>query len=202
MLNNIFFLLFTYLFSSIPFGLLISLVFFKKDIRLEGSKNIGATNMWRVFGKTAGIVTFLLDGIKGAIPVLLAKYLGFASGLIYLVAMIAILGHVFSIYLKFKGGKGVATTFLVLFALNFQIGLIATFIWVLFLFLFGFSSLSAIMMSILLIPFSIFYGITGQDYNLIYFNLAFTALILFKHRENIKKLAKGEEKKMFKKSLF
>lgn len=199
MLSSVLFLIFTYLFASIPFGLLIGKIFYGKDIRLEGSKNIGATNVLRTCGKLAGISTFFLDGLKGAIPVLLAKYI-FQNDIYFIVGFIAIVGHIFPIYLKFKGGKGVATTILVLFAINYIFGLIGVIIWAIFLLLFGFVSLASIMMSILLIPFA--FLIESGNFNLAIFNILFAILITFKHFENIKRLLSKEEKKMFPKSLF
>jgi glycerol-3-phosphate acyltransferase PlsY len=201
MVENLIFGLFTYFFSSIPFGLVIGKIFYNKDIRLEGSKNIGATNVLRLCGKTAGFFTFLLDGLKGAIPVILAKH--FLGGQIfYLVGLVAILGHIFPIYLKFKGGKGVATTLLVLFAIDVKFGGLALLIWVLSFVLFGFSSLSSILMSVLLVLFSASYSLNTGDYYLLLFNIIFTLLILFKHKENIKRLITKQEPKVFKKSVF
>jgi glycerol-3-phosphate acyltransferase PlsY len=200
MANNLLFALFTYLFSAIPFGLLIGKVFYGKDVRKFGSGNIGATNVFRTCGKVAGIFTFLLDGLKGAIPVLIYKaYLG---EFIYLMAFVAILGHIFPVYLKFRGGKGVATTLLVLFALNFKLGLLALGIIVVFIVLFGYVSLASIMMSLLLLPFSAFDVALSGNYNMLIFNFGFVALFCFKHIDNIKRLLKGEESKMFKKSIF
>jgi glycerol-3-phosphate acyltransferase PlsY len=208
MLNNFLFFLFTYLFASIPFGLLIGKIFYKKDIRLEGSKNIGATNVFRTCGKIAGILTFFLDGLKGAIPVLIAKAL-FQNDLYFIVGIIAILGHIFPIYLKFKGGKGVATTILILFAINIKFGLIGILIWASFLLLFGFVSLASIGMSVLLIPFS-FCMNNGKFISLLNFEIStlslftffFAFIIILTHKQNIVRLLQKNEKKMFSKSLF
>lgn len=200
MLSNISFLLFSYLLSAVPFGLLLGFICYKKDVRKEGSGNIGATNVFRTCGRFAGISTFLLDGIKGAVPVLLSKQLAFPSYFTYLVAITCIVGHIFPIYLKFKGGKGVATTILVLFALNLKIGLIAVLIWALFLVLFGFVSIASIAMSIILIPFS--FLTVNDGYKMLIFNIVFAVIIIIKHISNIKKLLRKEEKPMFKKAIF
>jgi glycerol-3-phosphate acyltransferase PlsY len=208
MLNNSLFLIFTYFFASIPFGLLIGKIFYKKDIRLEGSKNIGATNVFRTCGKIAGILTFLLDGLKGAIPVLIAKSL-FQNDLYFIVGIIAILGHIFPIYLNFKGGKGVATTILILFAIDVKFGLIGVSIWASFLLLFGFVSLASIGMSVLLIPFSFCMNdgkliplLNFEISILTLFTILFASIIVLTHRQNIERLLQKNEKKMFSKSLF
>ena len=198
MQNNILFVIFSYLFSSIPFGLLIGKVFYKIDIRKLGSKNIGATNVTRLCGKTAGFITFLLDGLKGAIPVMIYKTL-YGGDFIYFLGIVAILGHIFPIYLKFKGGKGVATTILVLLAISPQIGLYAILIWILCLILFGFSSVSSICMSIFVFIFSL---LGDVNINMTYFSFIFMCLILIRHKTNITKLLNKQESKSFKKSIF
>jgi glycerol-3-phosphate acyltransferase PlsY len=195
MLNNVLFSIFTYLFSAIPFGLVIGLAFYGKDVRKSGSGNIGATNVMRLCGKWAGIATFFLDGLKGAIPVLLYKNF-FEGDFFFILGALAILGHTFPIYLKFKGGKGVATTILVLFALNLKLGFLAVFIFAIFLFLFGYVSLASIAMSIFLLPFSFYSS------QMMIFNIFFVAIFLLRHQENIERLLKKEESKMFKKSIF
>jgi glycerol-3-phosphate acyltransferase PlsY len=197
MLNNIVFLIFTYLFASIPFGLLIGKIFYGIDVRKAGSGNIGATNVLRLCGKIAGISTFLLDGIKGALPVFLYKSI-YINDFFYIVGLVAILGHTFPIYLKFKGGKGVATTILIIFAINIKLGFIAFIIFAIFLLLFGFVSLASISMVLFLLPFSMLFG----GLNMVLFNSFFLFLILFKHLENIKKLLNKTESKMFNKSIF
>jgi glycerol-3-phosphate acyltransferase PlsY len=204
MLNNIASLILTYLFSAIPFGLLIGKIFYGKDIRKTGSENIGATNVMRTCGKIAGISTFLLDGLKGAIPILLYKqfFTNTSTSFEYLIGFIAILGHIFPIYLKFKGGKGVATTILVLFALNLKLGFLAAGIFGVFLILFGYVSLASIMMSLLLLPFSAFEFAFNENHNMLIFNLGFAFLLCLRHTDNIKRLLNGEEGKMFKKSIF
>lgn len=199
---NILFLLVSYLIASIPFGLLIGFVY-KKDIRLEGSRNIGATNVFRVCGLFPAVLAFLLDGLKGAIPVLLAKSL-FPDKFYYLVGAICIIGHTFSVYLKFKGGKAIAITILILYAMNFYLGLFAVFVWITFLLLFGYSSLAGIMMSILLVPPSFALDILSHvsHYEMTLFSMFCCTIILFKHKANISSLIMGGEGKVFRRSLF
>jgi len=132
------FFVFTYLVGSIPFGLLISRFWLKIDIRQKGSGNIGMTNVMRVGGKLPGIVTFALDFGKGSIVVLLAKIFLLdpenkpEDQIIFqsFVGVIVVLGHVFSIFLNFKGGKGISTLFGVLIILDLSIGILAAIIWV------------------------------------------------------------------------
>jgi acyl phosphate:glycerol-3-phosphate acyltransferase len=126
------FLMFAYLCGSIPFGLIITKLVGKTDVRKHGSGSIGATNVARVLGKTWAALTVLLDGLKGFIPVLLAnsffkRELG--DLFIALTGIMAILGHIFPLWLKFKGGKGIATTIFVLLAVNWGLGLFLCLIW-------------------------------------------------------------------------
>lgn len=200
MVNDVIFLLFAYFFASIPFGLLIGKVLYKKDIRLEGSGNIGATNVWRLCGKSAGILTFLLDGLKGAIPVLVSKYTFINPIIPFVVALVCILGHIFPIYLKFKGGRGVATMLLILFAINLQLGIFASVIWFLIFVCFGYSSLSSILMCVLIVPFA--FGLEGVTSILPWFCIIFSIIVILKHKQNLQRLLNREEKKMFSKALF
>ena len=190
-LSQIFFLILTYLVSSIPFGLILSLIFAKKDIRKFGSKNIGATNVTRVVGKKLGFATLILDGIKGAFMVLIARH--FFYGIIglddylYLVAFIAILGHVFSIYLKFKGGKGVATTIATLLALDLVLGGVVVLTWLVFFAILRISAVSALVSMFAAVTLTIFgeYSTVQMVFMLLVF-----ALIVVRHKENITKLIK------------
>ena len=200
MLNNTIFLIVSYFFASIPFGLLIGKLFYKKDIRLEGSGNIGATNVWRLCGKPAGILTFLLDGLKGAIPVVISKYIFVNPIIPFIVALVCILGHIFPIYLKFKGGRGVATMLLILFAINFKLGIFASILWIAIFLCFGYSSLSSILMCVLIVPFA--FGLEGAVSILPWFCIIFSAIVILKHKENLQRLLRREEKKMFSKALF
>lgn len=195
-MTKLLFLVASYLFSAIPFGLLIGRLFFNKDIRKEGSGNIGATNVIRTCGKKAGILTFLLDGLKGALPALMAK-LYFAGNFYYLVGIICVIGHTFPIYLNFKGGKGVATAFLTFLIINPFLALIMFCIWLIFLGAFGYVSLASIASAIFLLPASIFiHGIMP-----VIFNLLIACIIIVKHSSNIKNLLNKDEKRMFKKPL-
>ena len=179
----------SYLMGSIPFGLVLTKIFLKKDIREIGSGNIGATNVLRTGNKVIGYSTLILDIAKAVIPVIYVKS-NFPE-LIYIASLCAFLGHVFPIWLKFKGGKGVATYVGILFSINTLFGLVFIISWVLVFSLFRYSSLSSIIGS-LSIP--VYVLITNQTNNAIFFGIMFI-LIFFTHRENIKRLKNKEENK-------
>ena len=179
----------SYLMGSIPFGLVLTKIFLKKDIREIGSGNIGATNVLRTGNKLIGYSTLILDITKAVVPVIYVK-INFPE-LIYIASLCAFLGHVFPIWLKFKGGKGVATYVGILFSINILFGIVFTISWVIVFLLFKYSSLSSIIGS-LSIP--VYLLITNQTNNVIFFGIMFV-LIFFTHRENIKRLKNKEESK-------
>ena len=179
----------SYLMGSIPFGLILTKIFLKKDIREIGSGNIGATNALRTGNKLIGYSTLLLDIAKAIIPVIYVK-INYPD-LIYIASLCAFLGHVFPIWLKFKGGKGVATYVGILCSINIILGLIFVASWALIFLLFRYSSLSSIIGS-LSVP--IYILITSQINDAIFFAIMFI-LIFFTHRENIKRLKNKEESK-------
>ena len=179
---------FSYLCGSIPFGLVISYIFKKDDPRSIGSKNIGATNVLRTAGVMLGLFTLILDILKGFIAIKITLMLN--SDLIGLSMTFVIIGHIFPIWLKFKGGKGVATFIGVLLAYNFQLFLLFTFTWLLCALLFKYSSLSAIIALITNLISTIAF-----DLNYIYFIIV-SFLILTKHFSNIQRLLTGNETKI------
>ena len=179
---------FSYLCGSIPFGLVISYIFKKDDPRSIGSKNIGATNVLRTSGLLLGLLTLMLDVLKGFIAIKITLMLN--SDVIGLSMTFVIIGHIFPIWLKFKGGKGVATFIGVLLAYNFQLFLLFTFTWLLCALLFKYSSLSAIIALITNLLSTIAF-----DLNYIYFIIV-SFLILIKHFSNIQRLLTGNETKI------
>ena len=179
----------SYLMGSIPFGFLLTKFFLKKDIREIGSGNIGATNALRTGNKFIGYLTLILDIIKAVIPIIYVK-INFPE-LIFLASLCAFLGHVFPIWLKFRGGKGVATYVGILFSINLLLGIIFAISWILIFLLSKYSSLSSLIAS-LSIP--IYVLIIGQINSVIFFSIMFI-LILYTHRENIKRLKSKEESK-------
>ena len=179
----------SYIMGSIPFGLILTKIFLKKDIREIGSGNIGATNALRTGNKFIGYSTLILDIAKAIIPVIYVKIN--YSDLIYIASLCAFLGHVFPIWLKFKGGKGVATYVGILFSINIILGFVFVASWVFIFLLSKYSSLSSIIGSI---SIPIYILIAGQINDAIFFAIMFI-LILFTHRENIKRLKNKEESK-------
>ena len=178
-----------YLIGSIPFGYILTKIFLKKDIRDIGSGNIGATNALRTGNKTVGYATLFFDIVKAVIPIIYIK-LNFTE-LLYIASLCIFLGHVFPIWLKFKGGKGVATYVGILFALNIYFGLVFIVSWFITFALFKFSSLSSLVASI---SIPIYLLILSKFEHIFFFTIMFV-LVFFTHRENIKRLKNKEESK-------
>ena len=178
----------SYLLGSIPFGFILTKVFLKRDIRDIGSGNIGATNALRTGSKSLGYATLALDITKAILPVLYIKFN--YPDYIFIASLSAFLGHVFPIWLKFKGGKGVATYVGILFSINLIFGLIFIVSWVVVFLISKYSSLSSLIAS-LMVPI---YLIIFENYNSIFFIIMFV-LIFYTHRENVKRLKNKEENK-------
>ena len=178
-----------YLIGSIPFGYILTKIFLKKDIRDIGSGNIGATNALRTGNKTIGYATLFFDIVKAVIPIIYIKF-NFTE-LLYIASLCIFLGHVFPIWLKFKGGKGVATYVGILFALNIYFGLVFIISWFITFALFKFSSLSSLVASI---SIPIYLLILSKFDHVFFFTIMFV-LVFFTHRENIKRLKNKEESK-------
>jgi acyl phosphate:glycerol-3-phosphate acyltransferase len=179
----------SYLMGSIPFGFILTKIFLKKDIRDIGSGNIGATNALRTGNKLVGYTTLVLDISKAIIPVIYVK-INFPE-LIFIASLCAFLGHVFPIWLKFKGGKGVATYVGILFSMNILLGGVFVISWILVFVSTKYSSLSSIIGAISVPAYLV---ITEQSNNVIFFIIIFV-LIFYTHRENIKRLKNKEESK-------
>ena len=179
----------SYLIGSIPFGFILTKIFLKKDIRNIGSGNIGATNVLRTGNKFIGYTTLFLDVVKAIIPVIYIKFNH--PEFLYVASLCTFLGHVFPIWLKFKGGKGVASYVGILFALNIYFGLIFIIFWFTTFLIFKFSSLSSLVASI---SISIYLLTLSQFDHAFFFTIMFV-LIFFTHRENIKRLKNKEETK-------
>ena len=178
-----------YLLGSIPFGFLLTKIFLKKDIRNIGSGNIGATNALRTGNKLIGYSTLVLDILKAIIPLIFIKiyYIDF----IYVASLCIFLGHVFPVWLKFKGGKGVATYIGILCCINFYLGVNFGIVWLITFFLFKYSSLSSLIgsLSVPIVNFFIF------NDEIIFFFIIMFVLIFYTHRENIKRLLNRTESK-------
>lgn len=177
--------------GSIPFGLLLTRAAGLGDVRKIGSGNIGATNVLRTGNKKIAILTLLCDGLKGTIPVLIAAHFWGLPVAVF-AAFGAMLGHIFPVWLGFKGGKGVATFIGVLFGLYWPLGLTFAMLWLVIAFLFRYSSLAALAASVVLPLAAI---VLGQQ-DLAIPIAALVALIWFMHRANIKRLLSGTESKI------
>jgi glycerol-3-phosphate acyltransferase PlsY len=180
-----------YILGSIPFGLVVAKLFGLGDIRQIGSGNIGATNVLRTGNKLAAFLTLVLDAGKGAIAVLIARAV-FGEGAAGVAGLFAVLGHLFPLFLRFKGGKGVATFLGTLLALSFPAGLVACATWLIMAAIFRISSLSAIMAALLAPVFTFyFYHMHGAALVAV-----LSLVVIAKHHANIGRLLKGEEPKI------
>ncbi len=189
-MNTIIFVTFTYLLASVPFGLILSKIFSKKDLRTYGSGNIGATNAFRVNGKLIGITTLILDFTKGLIPILVAKKLNLID-YIELISMAAVIGHIFPIWLKFKGGKGVSVMLGLISGINFILGIATLITWVIIFATFRISSIASIISLSLGIILSLIFVVEVDNFSYLFVALL---LILYRHESNIKALLKGKER--------
>lgn len=199
-LAQVFFIVLAYLLGSVPFGLLTGFYVKHVDIRQHGSKNIGATNVFRVVGKKWGITVLLLDALKGYLACVLPMIFGIDSLTVpfqLLLAVSAILGHTFPIWLKFKGGKGVATSLGVFLAVAWFPTLITFGIWILAFSISRIISISSLIAAAVF-PITIFWryhGTTDLRY-LLPIALVLAAFIFYTHRANIQRLLQGTEKKL------
>ena len=179
----------SYLMGSVPFGLILTKIFLNKDIRDIGSGNIGATNVLRTGNKVIGYLTLLLDVLKAVIPVLYIKF-NFPE-LIYVSSLSVFIGHVFPLWLKFKGGKGVATYVGIIFSINYILGFVFVASWLIIFFILRYSSLGSMLATFIIPVFNFF----NPSFENEYFFIIMFILILFTHRENVKRLINKEESK-------
>jgi len=187
-----------YLLGSIPFGYIAGKLFKKIDIRELGSGNIGATNVFRILGPSLASLVLIGDIGKGIFSIYLVQYFNIDNLLILTIAGLAVIcGHDWSLFLGFKGGKGIATTFGVIFALNPIISILAIVVWVVVMIITRYASLSSILAVISIMIFTILFK---QPYEYIIFSAIIMILSIFKHKENIKRLRSGNERKIGKKS--
>ena len=188
----------SYLLGSIPFGLLVAKIFKAPDPRGLGSGNLGAANLYRLLGPVAGLLTLLGDTLKGAIPALLALHQlspgPWHEAAVALVAAAAVLGHVFPLYLGFKGGKGVATAVGVLFGFNIWLALAAIATWLFMAFVVKISSLSAIVACVMVPVYAYFIVHPSSPY----FGtcIIIAILVIHRHKSNLIKLLTGQEGKI------
>ena len=189
-INLIIVAVYSYFLGSIPFGLVLTKIFLKKDIRNIGSGNIGTTNVLRTGKKSLAIATLVLDLLKGYFSVIVT--LTYFENLTSYSALICLVGHIFPIWLKFKGGKGVAAYLGVLLALSYKFFLVFGVSWLILSFLFRFASLSSIASSLIIFIYAYFFN--DSNYSLILF--IFLVIIIYTHRENIVRLKNSKENKI------
>jgi acyl phosphate:glycerol-3-phosphate acyltransferase len=181
---------FSYLLGSIPFGILVSKVFGLGNLRDIGSGNIGATNVLRTGNKLAALITLILDGLKGVLVVVVARFISEEAAIT--ASIFVIIGHIYPVWLKFSGGKGVATFIGSILALSFVAGLFVCLIWIIMALIFRYSSLSAIVASASApIGVLLFY-----DNEALMVTLFMTVLIWYRHKDNIRRLIDGSETKI------
>lgn len=188
-----------YLIGSFSSAIIVCRLMGLPDPRTQGSKNPGATNVLRIGGKKAALITLLGDLLKGLIPVLVARWLGFDANALALIALGAFLGHLFPIFFRFEGGKGVATAIGCLLALNWPTGLCWIATWIVMALLFRYSSLAALTAS-LLAPMYIWIFTHNNAYTISI--SVMSLLLIIRHKQNIRKLLTGKENRIGKKSLY
>ncbi len=187
---SVLWIIITYVIGSVPFGLLISRTFCGIDPRTAGSGNVGSTNVARLCGVKWGVLTLVCDVLKGTLPVLVAIQLTDSVFFYTLTALAAVLGHLFSCFLAFKGGKAVATAIGVFIPLAFWQLFMASILCVLLIWRSGFVSVGSLA---LVSALPVLLLVSGK-WNLVPLSFIIMALVCWSHRENIKRLAKGEEK--------
>ena len=183
-------LFYSYFLGSIPFGLIITKIFLNQDIRNVGSGNIGTTNVLRTGKKSLAITTLIFDILKGYVSVVVT--LKYFNDLIYFSALICFIGHIFPVWLKFKGGKGVATYLGIILALSFKFGIIFGITWLIISFIFRYSSLASMIGALIVFAYSTILDNTTLS---IFLFISFI-IILYTHRENIVRLKDSKETKI------
>ncbi|WP_405758817.1 glycerol-3-phosphate 1-O-acyltransferase PlsY [Anaerovibrio slackiae] len=183
----------SYLLGSIPNGLILGKAIWGVDLRQHGSKNIGATNAWRTIGKAGGISIFALDFLKGAVSAYLGLHLGGSELAGVLCGILAIAGHSWSVFLSFKGGKGVATGLGVIAALMPMVTLIVFAVWFAIVYFTGYVSLGSIVGAALVPILTLFFGLHTE---FLILGLIAAVFIIYRHKSNIERLLNGTESKI------
>ena len=182
--------IYSYVLGSLPFGLILTKIFLNKDLREIGSGNIGATNVLRTGKKSLSALTLILDGLKAYISVIIT--LDYFPDYIYLSALLCFLGHIFPVWLKFKGGKGVAVYLGVLFAFSINLGIIFLISWIIILYLTKYSSLSSLISTLVIFLYSMILNNLNESV----FFFIILIIIIYTHRENIIRLKNKTENKL------
>lgn len=181
-----------YLLGSVCSAILVCKFMGLPDPRSEGSRNPGATNVLRIAGKQAALITLIADGLKGFIPVILARMVGVSGFALGLIALIAVLGHVFPLFFQFKGGKGVSTAIGAIFGLNIFVGILVLVTWGLVVYFSRFSSLAALVTAALAPIYILIFSHASYFFPV----LIISAIIIWRHWENIERLRTGTETKL------
>jgi glycerol-3-phosphate acyltransferase PlsY len=182
--------IYSYLLGSIPFGLILTKIFLNKDLREIGSGNIGATNAFRTGKKSLGIITLIFDVLKGYLSILIT--LNYLQEYIYFSSLLCLLGHIFPVWLKFKGGKGVAVYLGILFSFSLNLGFLFVLTWLIVLFFSKYSSLSSLVSALTIFTYSIIFKSFEES---IFFFIIFIIMI-YTHRANIFRLKNKKENKI------
>ena len=193
MLSYIIVILCSYIIGSIPSGLILGKTFWNVDLREHGSKNIGATNAWRTLGKLPGFIVFVADLLKGMVGVYLGMLLVGTSTAMIIGGIVAIIGHSLSLFLKFKGGKGVATGLGVIIMLMPTVSAIVFIIWLVIVMISKYVSLASIIAAIC-VP--IFAFILGMPFEFVAFGVVAALFVIYRHKSNIGRLMNGTENKI------
>ena len=182
--------IYSYFLGSIPFGLILTKIFLNKDLREIGSRNIGATNALRTGKKSLGVLTLLFDGLKGYLSVVIT--LNYLPEYIYFSSLLCFLGHIFPVWLKFKGGKGVAVYLGILSSFSIKLGLLFIVSWLIILFFSKYSSISSLISTLLIFVYSLIFKSFSES---VFFFIIFI-IIIYTHRVNIVRLRNKKENKI------
>ena len=182
--------IYSYFLGSIPFGLILTKIFLNKDLREIGSRNIGATNALRTGKKSLGVLTLLFDGLKGYLSVVIT--LNYLPEYIYFSSLLCFLGHIFPVWLKFKGGKGVAVYLGILSSFSIKLGLLFIVSWLIILFFSKYSSMSSLISTLLIFVYSLIF----KSFNESVFFFIILIIIIYTHRVNIVRLRNKKENKI------
>ena len=192
--------LLSYFFSSIPFSLILPKLFYKVDVRKVGSGNIGATNVYRACGIKMAVICFLCDGLKSLLTIMIARFcFDIAKSYLYIIAIATVFGHVYSVFLKFNGGKGVATSIFAILSIDPLFAVLFGILWGVIFYLKKISSLSAILSFFIIMLLSIISSVYNILWNVSYqshFYIFLFVFICFTHRQNIIRIINGTEGKI------
>jgi len=195
-INYFLLLFFSYLIGSIPFAYILTSIFGYGDIRKIGSGNVGATNVLRTGRKSLALIVLVMDVLKGFIPITFLFFYYKTQYLdlhILVIGSFAILGHIYPVWLKFRGGKGVSTYIGFILGIDYKLGITFIIIWIIIAFLKKYSSLASILC---LIATPLFFLISSHDFKISYILAAISFIIIIKHTSNIKRLVNGLENKI------